>query len=486
VNRFRLLSVLMLVSEMSVARASDFKDLVSAIPEGSNALVLIDIGGVLSSPIAKANGWGGKLQDGAADRPVYLPPEADKVVIAASLDIARGFNRDWQVALMGLTTPLSMAEIARAEGGHADRIGNADVAWVPSDAYFLQVAPQVLGLMAPADRQATSRWMSNLERKRTGELTPYLAVVAAGVVAGPQITLALDATNAVQPHRVRTNLAASELAGKLDVAATAELISSLQGLTMQITFKDKVTSLVRVDFGIPVKLSNEIARTLVEEALDIQGMALPGMENWTCYVQDSSIMLAGDMDADALRRVMSLLEIPTTKFSSLKGVSTETATTDDVAKLSQAYFKSIDAMLTDLKRKTKASARNSDAVWNRRYAEKIDRLPILHVDEQLLDFGQKLSETLRIMSDDRQMNNLQGSMQERWERSSAGVQYSVDGYGYGAYNYYSPRQAEVNAGNLRADAQARGSATKIQGWTLINNALLDIRKVMTMKYGIEF
>jgi hypothetical protein len=192
------------------------------------------------------------------------------------------------------------------------------------------------------------------------------------------------------------------------------------------------------------------------------------------------------MDADALRRVMSLLEIPTTKFSSLKGVSTETATTDDVAKLSQAYFKSIDAMLTDLKRKTKASARNSDAVWNRRYAEKIDRLPILHVDEQLLDFGQKLSETLRIMSDDRQMNNLQGSMQERWERSSAGVQYSVDGYGYGAYNYYSPRQAEVNAGNLRADAQARGSATKIQGWTLINNGLLQIRKAMTMKYGVEF
>ncbi len=61
-----------------------------------------------------------------------------------------------------------------------------------------------------------------------------------------------------------------------------------------------------------------------------------------------------------------------------------------------------------------------------------------------------------------------------------------DGYGYRAYSYTSPRAAALNASNITADAKLSGTSVKIQGWTLIDNATLEIRKTMTQKYGVEF
>jgi len=134
--------------------ASDFAALTPKIPRGTNAILLIDVDGALASPIAAANSWKGNLQKDAADRPMYLPPEADKIVVAAQLDEVRGFSRIWQAAIMGLKQPMPMSLVARAEGGYADTVNGVDVAWVPSDAYFINIDANTLGLLAPADRQA--------------------------------------------------------------------------------------------------------------------------------------------------------------------------------------------------------------------------------------------------------------------------------------------------------------------------------------------
>lgn len=100
-----------------------------------------------------------------------------------------------------------------------------------------------------------------------------------------------------------------------------------------------------------------------------------------------------------MRRLLSLMEPPSTKFSSLKeAVNVETASGDDIAKSSLAYFQATQALMNDLRQK--AGSASSDAYWIDRYATKIDRsLSILHVDDDLLDYGQKLSETLRVMSE---------------------------------------------------------------------------------------
>jgi hypothetical protein len=119
--------------------------------------------------------------------------------------------------------------------------------------------------------------------------------------------------------------------------------------------------------------------------------------------------MSGELDNDALRRVFSLMELPTTKFSSLKDEDIDDNSQATIAKCSQAYFHAVDAMVADLKKRTKVNS-GGDAGWIERYAAKIDRLPVLHVDEELLTYGEKLTETLRIISGSRKMTNMQGGI----------------------------------------------------------------------------
>ena len=121
------------------------------------------------------------------------------------------------------------------------------------------------------------------------------------------------------------------------------------------------------------------------------------------------------------------------------------------------------------------------------YSTKIDRLPILHVDDDLLDYGQKLTETLRIMSGSRKNARLQGGAAARNDLAQGTIiNNGYDGYGYGNYSYSTPRSRETAAGNAIANAAASGTAVKIQGWQLIDNATNEVRREMTKRYNLEF
>ena len=133
-----------------------------------------------------------------------------------------------------------------------------------------------------------------------------------------------------------------------------------------------------------------------------------------------------------------------------------------------------------------ASSHNGDSYWIDKYAEKIDKLPILHVDDELLVYGQNLYETLHIMSGARKAANLQGGAAERSALGQSALYSTGNGYGYGAYSYPTPKSREADAGNARANAAASGTAVKLQGWTLIDEATLSIRQVMTKRYDTEF
>ena len=480
----RLLTVGLAIAA-ATADASDFPALVAKVPRGSNSLVLIDVDAVLASPIAQSNGWARRFNDGNSDRPLYLPPEADKVAIAVQLDLVRGCAKNWEVAVMGMKEPFSMSLIARAEGGYVDEIDGVKAAWVPSDAYFMELDPPTLGLMAPADRQSIARWAEKGKTAQPEMLSDYLGALTTSAGHGAQVVMAIDAADAIQPHRVRARLEGSKFATSQNLDSTIELISSLRGLVFQLTFNTKVQAVARIDFAVPVLLKEDVAKGLVLGAMENLQFSLPGTENWSCSVKGNSIIMSGELDNDALRRVFTLMELPTTKFSSLKDQSIEDNSQATVVKCSQAYFHAVDAMLIDLKKRTKVNSAG-DAGWIDRYAAKIDRLPVLHVDEELLTYGEKLTETLRIISGSRKMSNMQGASAERVAIGDAGVSSSNDGYGYRAYSYTSPRVAETNAGNIRADATATGTSVKLQGWTLIDNATLAIRKVMTQKYNMEF
>ena len=486
VLRFVVFTLCGLACCVSPVAGSEFRDLVTRVPGGANIVMAIDVQKTLSSPLGVQKGWGKRLTEGAEDRPTYLPPEADKAIVAVQADLIRGLDRSWEVAIMGMTEMIPMRLIARSEGGYVDTINGVEAAWVPSDAYFVQLDKNVLGVMAPADRQALSRWAEHKDEGPKMEISEYLSVAVAGMSRGHQIMLAVDAGSAVQIHRVKERLEQSGFAKEhsIDVEATAAMIAGLRSAVLEISFTDKATAVARIDFSQPVGLNKAVARAMVLAALDRMQMGLPDVDSWKCSVEDNSIVLAGDLSGDSLRRILSSAEPPSTKFSSLKDQNVEEASGDDMAKNSLTYFKTIDSMVRDLKVKARSSS--SDGYWIDRYASKIDRLPILHVDDDLLQYGEKLTESLRVMSGSRKMATLQGAAASRSDMASGGFGVYNTGYGYGAYSYSTPAARERNAGMARTNAAAAGTAVKVEGWNLIDNATGEIRREMTKRYNIEF
>jgi hypothetical protein len=481
----RILVSLSLALLMSpIGRASEFDDLVQQVPRGGNAIMAMDIAKTLATPIAKKNGWDKKVSD-SANSPLYMPPEADKVLAVAQFDIVRDFNRGWDVTLFGLTESIPLRLVARAEGGYVDKVEGTDAVWIPSDAYVLQAGEKTLVMQAPANRQAVARWIERQKSSKLSEISDYLGVAVAAIKRDPHIVMALDASDAPQPHRVKQQLQQSGFIEKhsLDLEQMTGLISGLRGVILEVTLTDKIAATARIDFSEKVSLSSTVAKALVLAALDAKQMSLPGIDTWKCSIVDKSIVMDGELPMDSLRRLLSLMEPPSTKFSSLKEANVEAASGDDMAKNSLAYFQATQALMSDLRQK--AGSHNSDAYWIDRYAAKIDRLPILHVDDELLDYGQKLSETLRVMSGSRKMTNLQGGAASRSDLSAGGISYD-SGYGYGNYSYSTPKSRETAAGNDRANAAASGTAVKLQGWNLIDNATTEIRREMTKRYSIAF
>ena len=254
-----------------------------------------------------------------------FPLKPTKFWLQLQIDIVREFTRDWDVTLFGLTESIPLSLVARLEGGYVDKIENVEVAWLPSDAYIAKAGENMLVMQSPADRQAIARWIMRKKGSEAMEISEYLGVALAAINREPHVVMALDARNAVQRHRVEQRLSESDFLKAHDLALdpAVDLITSVQGAVIEITFTDKATAMIRIDFAQAVPFNKTVAKALVLTGLEVNQMSLPGADSWTCSVVDKSIVLDAELNKDSLRRLLSLMEPASTKFSSLKGQNVE-------------------------------------------------------------------------------------------------------------------------------------------------------------------
>ena len=112
-----LVPIFLLAFTVSPGQSADFSSLLAKVPPQANTVVMFDVENLLRTPIAQKQGWGKQLELAYVERPIFLPPEASKMVMAALLDASNSFRRNWELAVMDLAEPMSMRSIARSEGG---------------------------------------------------------------------------------------------------------------------------------------------------------------------------------------------------------------------------------------------------------------------------------------------------------------------------------------------------------------------------------
>jgi hypothetical protein len=472
---------------LAVARpvdAANFNDLLRRIPPGANAVMLIDANAVMKSPIAVRDGWKSKQEAAYVKKPFLLPPEADRVVIAAQLRPNDGFRMNWQLAVMSLTETMSLRAIARAEGGYIDNVAGVPSVWTPSGAYFVQLDAKTMGIMMPASRQTVSRWTQFAKSNSLARTSDYLSTAVGNLRVGTPIVIAVDLQDAPQPHKVRASLQELPIAkGKPELAVQWEkIILGIQGITVKVHLDKTAKGTFQIDFKDDVKPFGSNARALVMETLKRLDAEFEDLNKWKLTLRSRSIIMDGNLTTANMRKLFSLLEIPTTKFSTLSGQKPAPDNKTVQAKASKRYLQSTMALLKDLQKSlnTDGQKKRAYGVWYERYARRIDGLPILNVDAELLKWGAAVTSTMRGMA------NVQRTSLNRAGVNKSAVygsyQYSTDSYGY----YYNVR----STGSVKAQVQARenqvANTARFNGWKGIEDSIPAIRQKMTKRYGVEF
>lgn len=463
-----------------VAVAQQFDDLLKTVPPNANAMIVIDAAALKLSGLAKKEHWADRHEEAFAGRALFVPPEADRVVIAAQLNVAKDLEAEWELAVMQLGEELPLKSVARGQRGYVDTISGAEAAWTPNGAYFVEFAPRVLGVISPDNRQTVARWIEFGRQSRAAATSPYLREAASQAGKNGQILMALDLSEAVQPHRLDERLQTLDVfeGKKVDLDTIAGAIASLRGVTLAVRVGEEATAKGRIDFAREVAVLKPYAKQLVLAALDNAGASLDDAEKWKFDAAGKSVTFEGALSDSSLRRIFSLLEIPSADLAGGPESSGTSQSKDPTLAATQQYYKSLTALLDDL-RVTFKDHKQNQSIWLEKYARKIDQLPILNVDDELLAFGGDVSERLRKISVAKRTANVRTGVRQQ---STYGNYYNYGGnYDYGYYT--TPESQRIQ---IRTSEQAVATKVRTEEAQDIGNLLNDMRQKLTKKYQVEF
>jgi hypothetical protein len=494
----RSLAIVAALLAAGQAKSADnsFQELLTKVPASPNVLVLLNAEKLFASEVATQGGWRQQYESTYADSPLLLPPAAQQFALAADLDLST-FIPKWQAAVMRLSINPSKELLASKIGGQPDELGGLDVVATPRGAMIVRFGPNIFGMRQPGDRQVVGRWIRET-KSSDAALSPYLQA-AADVPdrVGTEIVMALDMTDALDLRRVEEAMSRSAVLqdGAIDHKAVAEALTSLRGLTLGARVTKRVYGVLRIDFDRDVTILADVAKPLLLETLGEAGAAIEEFNDWKVNVTSQRISLEGELTQSGLRRLFSFLEIDTTAVDAdeVKTASTGDAMEPSVdAYASLQYFQTIARHLNDLKQERGASSYYTIALWFDKYARRIDRLPILHVDKDLVDYGHRTVSQLRTC-----VEAIRGSGIRSGARSAQVTGAGYDGYGYAPYAVFSSvspaTRAEAQVGAVEQQRRAIRAEERGQSSTDVRAIIYqieedksNIRRQMTERYSLEF
>jgi hypothetical protein len=478
------------------AAEGQFSGMKPRIPSDANTLVLINVAKLLDSDVADQKRWEARRQAAYQAGVSALPPDATEVVLAGRSDHEFGTSI-WELGIAKLNAPRDISTTAARFGGTMDRILDIAAVRLPDDHYVVQLRPDMIASYTPANRQDVSRWLesTSLITAEPG-LSPYLQqAFDYATKVGTPIIMAMDLKGTLSAANVKSAIESFESIrdANLDTAALTKLASGVQGMMLGITVGKQVTAAVRVDFDQSPQILSSIGKPLLIEVLRRQGASIEEMYDWTPSINGNTFLLQGTMTSSGMRRVMSVLELPSTLTDASQQVATEIADDPDsqqrIATLQ--YFQSITSMLDDLREKPKrdhVQTFGQAAIWYGKYARRIDKLPMLNVDDAMLDFGALVADSLRDAEAAMKGVGMRSSRRTAGNNSGGGG-YSVS---YGGYRmgisaaHASVREKGRSDAIIRGNERTAGAASVQQIWVQIDEETAALRREMTKKYAVEF
>jgi hypothetical protein len=492
---------LVLLSTASANAADHVSDLLGWVPGRTNLALFIDADKMMKSEVAKKGKWGAQKQ--LATGVQTLPPGVSHLIVAA--DYAPGAGLNWEVLVVGLRKKMTDEDLIAGTGGKKDSIAERTVALTPRHGYAVNLAPGVAGAYQPPNRQEAARWLRAANGKVSGNLSPYIKQAAAGVAGNTPIVLAIDTTDMLDATLVEAKLAPSAtFKGKAAlVKPIAKLFSDMNGLTMTISTTDKITCQIQLDFNQPTDPFKTVAKPLLLEVMEKLGVQCDEMDGWTATVAGKTVTIGGALTEDGMRELLA--PFVRGSVSSLDQTEPTPPAENTKAQKSLKYFHAVQAKMDEVRKSKNPDFAKLASHFNVG-ARGIDDLPILGVDDELLDWGHAIAVTFRTMAINAQTAGGMITLADG-NRAMAMVTTpnyytgTVSGYAGGYYgaagwsgSYAIPNGTVTNStvsnygqiDNLIYMTNAQEADYRRNTWKNINTATSEIRRKMVKKYEIEF
>ncbi len=386
--------------------ADEFQDLVGQIPRSANAVVLLNMEKAKASPLGLQEHWKENVEKAFEDGLVRVPPQATRFVMASQIDF-ESEEPYWEAAVIDLDQGLAMAQVVKARGGAEEKIEGLPAALLQNGTYVLQLGPKRLAAMRPGNRQTVVRWMRDVRKRSPPPLSPYLQKAAVySDEAGSEIIMAIDLEGAMSWERVCDYLAKHkkslrEWQGKgessISLTVAARVVSSVRGIRIGVRIGEQPTARIVVDLSDEAYLLAGIAKPLLLQILSDNGALINDFQSWTVQAAGSEILLSGRLSSKGLRELLSVVDSPVgDDFSAAKETDASPGQPQATqAEKSRRYFRTIMDMADDLKDDMKNAANlASTQLFFERYAKRIERMPILGIDEDLLKYSAYVANAL--------------------------------------------------------------------------------------------
>jgi len=473
---------------------SPYQDLLRRLPDSTNVLVVVDVP-ALRSALDVAPGTSLVAADVSS-----LPVMAKKFVMGAKIDLSER-KHVWSIAMAQLSGKMPIQDIAKTENEQVDQFAGYSVVPTPRGGYFVEVAKDVLGVRSPGDRQELKRWLTYQKSNPVVGLPPYL-LQAANPETPAIAIMAISLEDSLEPGAVHRSIMNSQVMStrkSTEYPSVEKALLSIEGLTFTIRAGNPLKGTLVVDFGSDTGYILNFGKRLLIEALQNTGLYVPDFDSWEPILGYRVIGISGPLSVNGVRKFGALIRTPVPNPDAASMTSLESMSPQErTIATSKRYFKSITSLQNDLKKDKTASTKGLSG-WYDKYADQIDKLPTLNVDQELVNFAAGTAQHLRAMSTSLNGISLQsGYLQQQKVQGQTNLGTGFNRY-YNPYSggYYGGGWSDVPYGTrgvsnygqvyLQQDALVRqGAQSRAELWQMIDDQTADIRRQMTAKYKTEF
>jgi hypothetical protein len=491
---------------------AQFGGMRARVPADANTLVLINAQKMFGSRIADREGWQARRQAAYESGISALPPNATEVLIAGRHDLHFGHEALWELGMMKFSEDKDVLDVANHYGGTMDNISNHSAVRLPDDHFVLQMGPAFMASYTPANRQDVARWLRQTNVSVPGgHLSPYLQTAFTyATKVGTPIIMAMDLGGLVSIGEIEQRISKLNALkdAKIPASQLVSLLQGIQGITLGISIDDSELGAIRVDFADSAEVLAEVGKPLLIEILENQGAMIDDFEMWEPSVSGNTFMLRGKLGEEGTRKVMSVMELPTSMTHAVQDAKSEGANDPKKKTLlaTQQYWNSLNALMDDLRDDHHFQSFGQGAIWYDKYSRKIDRLPILNVDPELVNFGATIAATFR--NCESIMKGVGRSSALRVSQTGGTGSYGYSNSSYGGYRAsmgygstpYGPQGMGSGVSAMNASRQQQGREIaqihmqeRSQGakslediWSQIAGETAAMRRQLVNKYSADF